>query len=63
LWQNQRFLPIFDVTKKYNYLILKGFIYAPTPFEVEKQQLLNAEKEIALLKRIIELTEAKVIAV
>jgi transcriptional regulator with XRE-family HTH domain len=30
-------------------------------FEVEKQQLLNAEKdkEIALLKRIIELTEAK----
>ena len=34
-------------------------------FELEKQQLLNAEKdkEIVLLKRIIELTEAKVIAV
>jgi hypothetical protein len=30
LWQNQRFLPIFDVAKKYNYLILKVFIYAPT---------------------------------
>jgi hypothetical protein len=34
--QNQRFLPIFDVSIKYNYLILKVFIYAPTPQRTAK---------------------------